>query len=55
MKLFVTVCFIAFIVSSQNTVLDDIAKLRTDLYANYWQNDQTFEKFQKWDQLKGLF
>jgi len=45
----------ALLLVGYSTILDDIAKLRGDLYASYWSKNQTFQQFSTWDRLKGLF
>jgi hypothetical protein len=55
MKVLIILSLLSLILISQSTILDDIAKLRTDLYASYWKEDTRYKQFKKWDHIKGLF
>jgi len=55
MKIVALLSLISLLILAQSTLLDDIAKLRTDLYASYWKTDVKYKQFETWDHIKGLF
>jgi hypothetical protein len=40
---------------SMLSLILDITKLRTNLYASYWKEDTKYKHFGKWEHIKGLF